>query len=190
MKIIKIFISIFIKIKYRNIHFKSIGVGCVYKSIRSTFLYSGNIVMGDYVNIGLSADFDGAGGIEIGKGAIFGPDVIIYTRNHNYNSDDLKALPYDNVCYTSKVVINEYAWIGRRVIFLPGITIGKGAIIGAGSVVSKDIPDYAVAVGNPAKVVKYRNKEIFEKLYLQQYPFVYNKFGRKKHLQQKSVTNE
>jgi len=66
------------------------------------------------------------------------------------------------------------------VIILPGVTIGRGAVVGAGAVVSKDIPDYAVAVGNPAKVVKFRDRERFETLLQEQEPFVYNKFGHKK----------
>ena len=49
-------------------------------------------------------------------------------------------------------------WIGTRVIILPGVTIGKGVIIGAGAIVTKDIPEYAIAVGNPARVIKYRGR--------------------------------
>jgi virginiamycin A acetyltransferase len=55
-----------------------------------------------------------------------------------------------------KVVIGHAVWIGDSVIILPGVTVGNGAVIGAGSVVTKSIPAYAVAVGNPAKVIKYR----------------------------------
>ena len=68
---------------------------------------------------------------------------------------------------------------------MPGVTIGKGAVIGAGAVVAKDVPDYAVVVGNPAKIVKYRNKDIFEKLYNEKEPFVYAKLGHKKKVRQK-----
>ena len=56
------------------------------------------------------------------------------------------------------VVIGNDVWIGSRVTILPGVHIGNGVIIGAGAVVSKDIPDYAIVGGNPARILKYRNK--------------------------------
>lgn len=56
--------------------------------------------------------------------------------------------------YCKKVVIEDYAWIGSQVVILPGVTIGKGAIIGAGSVVTKDIPPMTVTVGVPCKVIR------------------------------------
>ena len=55
-------------------------------------------------------------------------------------------------------------WIGSRVTIIPGVSIGEGAVIGAGAVVTHDIPPLAVAGGNPAKVIKYRNQEVYEKL--------------------------
>jgi len=168
------------KYKYRNIKFKKVGYNCNYKALSSSFFYSENISIGNNVWIGPKADFDGAGGIIIGDGVIFAPEVAIYSRTHNFDSDDLKAIPFDNVMLTAPVIIKDYVWIGRRVIILPGVTIGKGAIIGAGAVVSKDIPDYAIAVGNPAKVVKYRNQDKFDELYNESAPFVYQKLGHKK----------
>ena len=56
----------------------------------------------------------------------------------------------------------EYAWVGAGATILPGVCIGRHAIVGAGSVVTKDVPDYAVAVGNPAKVIKMLDKEKFQ----------------------------
>jgi acetyltransferase-like isoleucine patch superfamily enzyme len=113
---------------------------------------------------------------------IFGPEVCIYSRTHNFDSDDLEALPFDNKFIVKEVTIKDYVWIGRRVIILPGVTIGKAAIIGAGAVISKNVPDYAVAVGNPAIIVRYRNKELVERILQEKAPFVYNKFGHKKVL--------
>lgn len=60
------------------------------------------------------------------------------------------------------VLIREYAWVGAGATILPGVSIGRHAIVGAGSVVTKDVPDYAVAVGNPAKVIKMLDKEKFQ----------------------------
>lgn len=180
-----IIIKIMQYLKYKNIKFKSVGKNCNFKSLRSIFLKSHNISLGNNVWIGPNADFDGAGEIIIGDGVIFAPEVCIYSRTHNFNSDDLKALPFDNVMLTAPVVIKDYVWIGRKVIILPGVNIGKGAIIGAGAVVSKDIPDYAIAVGNPAKVVKYRNQDKFDELYNEPEPFVYQKLGHKKEFKSK-----
>lgn len=61
------------------------------------------------------------------------------------------------------VLIREYAWVGAGATILPGVCIGRHAIVGAGSVVTKDVPDYAVAVGNPAKVIKMLDKENFRR---------------------------
>lgn len=181
MKLYRLIFSILMYLKYRKVKFKTIGQNAKYKVLNSYFVVPENISIGDNVNIGPKADFDGTGGIEIGEGVIFGPGVIIYSRTHNFNSPDLAAIPFDNVFLTAKVTIKPYVWVGRNVIILPGVTIGKGAVIGAGAVVAKDIPDYGIAVGNPARVIKYRsNIDVFEKLLHEPTPFVYEKFGRKK----------
>jgi acetyltransferase-like isoleucine patch superfamily enzyme len=126
----KLLLNILQKIKYRNIKFKSIGQDCNFKALNSTFGKSNNITMGNNVWIAKGADFDGTGGIEIGDGVIIAPECIIYSRTHNFNSDDLRALPFDNISLVAPVIIKDYVWIGRRVMILPGVTIGKGAIIG------------------------------------------------------------
>ena len=104
------------------------------------------------------------GGIEIGDGTILSHDIQIFARNHNYDSSDLKSIPYDERDIPKKVKIGENVWIGARTTILPGVTIGEGAVIGAASVISKSVPPYAVVGGNPAKIIKYRNKEIYKKL--------------------------
>lgn len=106
------------------------------------------------------------GGIEIGDGTIFSHEIQIFARNHNYNSFDLKYLPYDERDICKKVTIGKYVWIGARATILPGVTIGNGAVIGAGSVVVDDVPSCAVVGGNPAKVLKYRDKSVYNKLEL------------------------
>lgn len=171
--------TILISYKYKHVKFGLEGHSCCYKSLNSSFSYSDSIKIGDNVYIGPSANFDGSGGITIGNGVIFAPKVTIYSRTHNFNND-LKALPFDDVVWCAPVIIDDYVWIGANVIILPGVRIGKGVIIGAGSVVPKNIPDYAIAVGNPAKVVGYRNKDSFDTLYNSEDPFVYSKLGHKK----------
>ncbi|DAB40605.1 MAG TPA: acetyltransferase [Sulfurovum sp. UBA12169] len=176
----KILLAFFSYLKYRNKKFARIGSNCFFKSIHSQFTNTENITIGNNVYIGKNANFDAAGGIEIGNGVVIAPHVTLYTRTHYYDGPSLEALPFDNKMICSPIVIGDYVWIASDVIILPGVTIGKGAVVGAGAVVSKDIPDYAVAVGNPAKVVKFRDRERFETLLQEQEPFVYNKFGHKK----------
>ena len=103
-----------------------------------------------------------AGEVKIGRYFHTGRGLTIFSSNHNYEGDNY--IPYDNDSILLPVVIEDFVWCGPNVTIMPGVTIGEGAVIGGGSVVAKDIPKYAVAVGNPAKVVKYRNIEKFEKM--------------------------
>lgn len=91
------------------------------------------------------------GSITIEDGVMMGPEVGLFTVNHD--PDNVR------IVMTKPIHIKKNAWIGARVNILPGVTIGENAIIGTGSVVTKDIPDNAVAVGNPAKVIKINQKE-------------------------------
>lgn len=90
------------------------------------------------------------GGITIEDNVQIAGNVSILSNNHD---------PYERMILTCKpVLIKKSAWLGANSTILPGITIGKFAIVGAGSVVTKDVPDYAVVVGNPARVVKMLDK--------------------------------
>lgn len=86
------------------------------------------------------------GTVTIEDGVMLGPEVGIFSVNHEPKNI--------RVIFTKEIRIKKNAWIGARVSILPGVTIGENAIVGTGSVVTKDIPDNAVAVGNPACVVK------------------------------------
>ena len=111
------------------------------------------ISIGDYSGIGERCVIQG--NVRIGSHVMMGPEVLIYTQNHNFSRVDI---PMDEQGFSEEkqVVIEDDVWIGARVIILPGVKIGRGSVIGAGAVVSKSIPEYSVAVGNPAKVVKKR----------------------------------
>ena len=108
--------------------------------------------------------FGCGGGIEVGESTIFSHEIQVFARNHYYDGEDLKLLPYDERYFCKKVVIGKYVWVGARATILPGVTIGDGAVIGAGSVVTKDVPPCAVVGGNPAKIIKYRNIEMYNDL--------------------------
>lgn len=93
----------------------------------------------------------------IGNNVMMAEDVLIYNYNHKY--DDI-TIPMNKQGRGKKsnLTINDDVWVGARVIVLPSVDhIGKGVIIGAGAVITKNIPDYAIVGGNPAKVLKYRN---------------------------------
>jgi len=100
----------------------------------------------------------GNGKLTIGDYFHSAEDVLIITENHNYEGN---AIPYDNTTVIKDVIIEDFVWIGARVIILPGVTIGEGAIIQAGSVVSSNIPKYAIAGGNPCRKFKTRDIDHF-----------------------------
>ena len=107
---------------------------------------------GVFINSGLLAM--ARGGITIEDGTQIAANVQLISNNHD---------PYDLSVLTCKpVLIKKAAWIGAGASILPGVRIGKHAIVGAASVVTKDVPDYAVAVGNPARVIKYLDADRFD----------------------------
>ena len=104
----------------------------------------------------------GGGKVIIGSHFHSGEDILIITQNHNY--DKGTKLPYDDKNIYKDVIIEDNVWIGSRVIILGGVSIGEGAIIQAGSVITQDIPKYAIAGGHPAKPFAYRDIEHYKKL--------------------------
>lgn len=112
--------------------------------------------IGDYSSVGEGSTLGET--VTIGKYVMMGPEVLIYTRNHSFDST---SSPMQKQGYQAEkpVVIGNDVWIGARVIILPGVKIGDGVILGAGAVVTKDVPDYAIVGGNPSKILKYRNRK-------------------------------
>ena len=86
---------------------------------------------------------------------------MILSTNHNYEGS---KIPYDEAYIKKSVIIEDYVWFGIGVKILPGVTVGEGAIVGMGSVVTRDVPPCAIVGGNPAKVIKYRDKQKYERL--------------------------
>lgn len=119
-----------------------------------------NTFLGKYVCFNGMA-MSGNGKIQIGNYFHSGPGCQIITSFHNYEGEEI---PYDNTFLNKDVTIGDCVWIGNNVIILGGVTIGEGAITQAGSVVCKDIPDFAVAGGHPAVPFKTRNVEHYLKL--------------------------
>lgn len=120
------------------------------------FFASGNdIEIGDNSGMGLNCRVSGP--LKIGANVMMGPDVIIYTQGHNFQNTDIPMI-YQGNTQKREVVIGNDVWIGARVIILPGVTVGKGAILAAGAIVTKDVEAYTIVGGNPAKIIKSRNK--------------------------------
>lgn len=105
---------------------------------------------------------DCSGGVFIGEYVHIARGLVVYSSNHNYRS--LNGIPYDNTNIFKKVKIENYVWIGANVSIVPGVIIGEGAVIGMGAVITKDVPKCAIVGGNPAKVINYRDLDLFEKL--------------------------
>ena len=106
-----------------------------------------NVTIGKGVTVMNGALMMAAGGITIEDKVLIAANVKLISNNHDpYERDVLICRP---------ILIKEGAWVGAAATILPGVTIGKYAIVGSDSVVTKDVPDYAVVVGNPAKIIKY-----------------------------------
>jgi acetyltransferase-like isoleucine patch superfamily enzyme len=103
-----------------------------------------------------------SGGVNIGQYFHTGRGLTVFSTNHHYNSE--QSIPYDRTVIEKPVIIKDFVWFGANVTVVPGVTVGEGAVVGAGAVLTKDVPDYAVVGGNPAKIIKYRDIELFEKL--------------------------
>jgi maltose O-acetyltransferase len=127
---------------------------------RGAYFGLGNeISIGDNSGIGVKANIIGIGSggeLAIGNDVMMGPEVVILTIGHNHKRLDI---PMDRQgSFRSKIIIEDDVWIGYRCIILPGVKICKGSIIGAGAVVTKDVPPYTVVGGVPAKVIKKRGQ--------------------------------
>lgn len=111
------------------------------------------IAIGPRVAVNRHCILDGRGGLTIGEDADIAPHVHIWTLQHKINDPDHGTAP-------AAVRIGDHVWIASRATILPGVTIGRGAVVAAGSVVAKDIPAHAVVAGVPAKVIGSRDNPL------------------------------
>ena len=120
-----------------------------------------NVVIGNNCFIGENNQFISLNSlVVIGNYVMTGPDVLFISGNHQFDLVGKRMLDVDDSIKNKEsdedISIGDDVWIGARAIILKGVSIGKGSIIGAGAIVTKSIPPYAVAAGNPAKIIKYR----------------------------------
>lgn len=138
-------------------------------SIRWLIYIAAGVKIGRGSHIHMGAQFFDPGGVKIGRGSVIGQnafldgrdkliignhvdiasDVMIYNSQHDINSDDFSAT-------VAPVEVGDYVFIGPRAIILPGVKIGKGAVIAAGAVVTKDVDDFVIVGGIPAQVIGER----------------------------------
>lgn len=106
-------------------------------------------------NSGVGINCEVYGPVTIGDNVMMGPEVVIYTQNHSHSRVDI---PMQQQGYEDfkPVHIGNDVWIGRRAMIMPGVSIGNGVVVAAGAVVTKDIPDFSVVGGVPAKILKSR----------------------------------
>lgn len=116
------------------------------------FYKPGNIVIGKDTIVGEFAVLDGRAKLSIGDHVDIASEVMIYNSQHDIKSDDFHAT-------SDPVIIEDYVFIGPRAIILPGIKVGKGAVVAAGAVVTKDVNPFEIVGGVPAKVIGERENK-------------------------------
>ena len=114
------------------------------------------LIVGNDVRVTSKCRITCAGKITIGNNVLIAPEVFITDHNHGMDPTDERGYS-PQALDIADVIIEDGVWLGHRSTILPGVTIGKHSIVGANSVVTSDIPEYSIAVGIPAKVIKKWN---------------------------------
>lgn len=124
---------------------------------RAEFYAPESIEIGPHCTIGDSAFMDGRSGLTIGACVNLGSHVSIYTRQHDVDDPDFAEVG-------APVRIEDHAWVSSHSIILPGVTVGEGAVVAAGAVVTKSVPPYTLVGGNPARYIRDRSRSLRYKL--------------------------
>lgn len=117
-----------------------------------------NISIGNYVCINRHASLGGQGNLTIGNYVNIGPNCSLITAQHRFDRPD-KPMAFQGIT-RGPIVIEDDVWLGVNVTVLPNVRIGRGAIVGANAVVTRDVPPYAIVTGVPAKLMRYRFDEV------------------------------
>ena len=115
------------------------------------------LTVGEYTFVGRGTEFDIGDQIHIGSNVLIAPRVFITDHSHNIAPNQKIG---DQGCASAAVTIGDDVWIGTNAVILPGVSIGKGAVIGAGAVVRSDVPEYEIWAGVPAKRIRSRHQEL------------------------------
>jgi acetyltransferase-like isoleucine patch superfamily enzyme len=115
----------------------------------------GDVIIGNETRIGMGNVIIGP--VTIGNNVIFAQNIVLSGLNHQYEDINV-PIEKQNVT-TAKITVEDDCWIGANAVLTAGITVGKHSVVAAGAVVTKDIPPFSIAVGNPARVIKHYNFE-------------------------------
>ncbi len=115
----------------------------------------GDVIIGDRTRIGLGNTLIGP--IKIGNDIMLAQNIVMSGLNHGY--EDITKPIHDQPVTTAQITIEDEVWIAANSVVVAGVTIGKHAVVAAGSVVTKDVPAYSIVAGNPAKIIKEYNFE-------------------------------
>ena len=132
--------------KYRIGHHSSILLGCRMDTRRQ-------LIIGESSTINENCRLDNRGTLTIGNRVSISAETIILTADHDIQNPQFQGR-------IKPVVVGDYAFIGTRAMILPGVTLGKGAVAAAGSVVTRDVDDYTIVAGIPAKPIGKRNEDL------------------------------
>lgn len=132
-----------------------VGKNCEVHNYALVLSYGGNIVIGDHSSINPFCVLYGHGGLNIGKGVRIASHVVIIPANHIPGDEETPL--YQRGVTALGIEIGDYTWLGTGARILDGVKIGSHAIVGAGSVVSSDVPDFATVAGVPARIIRQRN---------------------------------
>ena len=130
-----------------------LGSGSVIEDFATINNGVGDVIIGDRTFIGMSNVIIGP--VIIGNDIMFAQNIVVSGLNHGYEDIDVSPSKQKVIC--KQITIADEVWIGANCVITAGVSIGKHSVIGAGSVVTKNIPEYSIAVGNPAKVIKAYN---------------------------------
>lgn len=134
---------------------KHLGKVRLYEGV--TLWYPYRISIGDHVSLNEWVYIGGYGGVRIGDGVRIGHRTTILSSSHRYQ--DRQRFIYQQGVIGTMTVVDDDVWIGCSVVILPGVRIGKGSIVAAGAVVTKDVPPYTIVAGVPAKQIGMRGGE-------------------------------
>jgi acetyltransferase-like isoleucine patch superfamily enzyme len=137
---------------YRTVMRAQIGPGS-HIFMRAWFDWPGGVSIGSNSIVNQRCRLDGRGGITIGSSVSISAEVCILTGSHDIQATDFRG-------FTSPVVIADYVFIGTRAMILPGVILGEGCVVAAGSIVTKDVAAYTIVAGVPAKQISDRNTQL------------------------------
>jgi len=132
----------------------SIGKDTVVKEAALVSAINGSCVIGERCAVGARAELRAVGAdIVIGDDVRIAAEVVIMTRDHNFGTGEVDTPLLEKGYVHHPVTVGKLSWIGRRAIILPGLTLGRNVIVAAGAVVTKDVADFAIVGGVPARVI-------------------------------------